>query len=91
MNQLLKDNYEAVVQRGLIKKETTFKEFWEKLNEEFYECHLPYMKKDRTELSKELTDVICVCTNWLIHMGFDPEQLLKENAEKNFERAAKLK
>lgn len=91
MNKLIIRNYKAVVKRGLISPKTTQKEFWLKLNEEVDECHLPYMAKDKEELSKELTDVICVCTNWLTHLGFDIESLLIKNAVKNEQRADKLK
>jgi phosphoribosyl-ATP pyrophosphohydrolase len=87
MKDLIQRNYNAVVARKLISEATTDKQFWEKLSEEYDEVYQPYMKKDRKELSKELTDVMVVCVNWLTHMGFDIPQLLEQNAIKNEERA----
>ena len=86
MKELIQRNYDAVVARKLISESTTDKQFWEKLSEEYDEVYQPYMKRDRKELSKELTDVIVVCINWLTHMGFDIPKLLEQNAIKNEER-----
>jgi phosphoribosyl-ATP pyrophosphohydrolase len=87
MKELIQRNYDVVVARKLISEATTDKQFFDKLTEEYEECYRPYMKKDRAELSKELTDVMVVCINWLTHMGFDIPQLLEQNAIKNEERA----
>jgi phosphoribosyl-ATP pyrophosphohydrolase len=87
MKDLIKRNYDAVVARKLISEATTDKQFYDKLSEEYDEVYMPYRKQDREELSKELTDVMVVCANWLHHMGFDISKLLENNAIKNEERA----
>lgn len=85
MNTLQKRNYDAVVARGLITKETTDKQFLNKLEEDFYEA-MAECDDDTFRLMSELADVITVCTCWMIHRGYDPDVLLRRCAEKNEKR-----
>lgn len=84
MNNIIKRNYDAVVERGLINDRTTDRQFLLKLEEEFIEV---WTEDYMDERAYELIDVIIVCTNWLYHRGYDIEKLLIKCAEKNEKRA----
>ena len=89
--ELFKQNYEAVVKRGLITTSTTDNQFLRKLYEEMAEVYneVPPLGSGNEFLNEELADVITVCCNWLIHRGEDPEKWLKFVLEKNQKRANK--
>jgi len=89
MRKLLKDNYQAVVARGLITAETTNRDFLRKVNEEIGETHKAlYLLEHEKEnnLAEEITDFINVGNNWLINLGFDPDEELKKCLVKNLKR-----
>ena len=86
LESVLQRNYDAVVSRGLISKNTLTYEFLEKLLEEVDEVKIELVMDNKENLASELTDVLCVCSNWLIHKGFNPIELLIKNAEKNEKR-----
>lgn len=89
MNQLLKDNYQAVVDRGLINDKTRDSEFLDKLNEEFQEVFVELVikkNKNPNKLYEEISDLINVCSCWLIHKNQDPENWLKYILDKNIKR-----
>lgn len=90
MNKLLYDNYNAIVNRGFISNTTFDKDFYSKLLEELKELFEELgTYKDQESVNQEITDVINVCNNWLIHNGFDPEIELKKCLEKQLKRLMK--
>ena len=97
MNQLLKENYQADVNRGLITKETTDLNFLNKLKSGTVEVQLEFpittdnviLNKER--LFEEIADCLNVCNNWLIHRGQDPEYWLTVVLKKNKKRVKKSK
>ena len=85
-------NYQAVVNRGLITKKTTDREFCCKANEELSEVHKAlynFENNRENNLDEEITDLANVCLNWLIFRGKNPEEMLKIILEKNEKRAIK--
>lgn len=83
MSNIFERNYKAVVNRGLIKPETTDWHFYLKLIEETDETvsAMGYESKDR--VNEEIADCLNVCANWLIHRGVNIEEILTSIAEKN--------
>jgi len=80
MKDLFKSHYEAIKLRGLITPETAFHEFLNKAEEEL--CEWADSKGDPAEAM----DLICVLSNWMIHNGYDIEELLKENLKVQLNR-----
>ena len=89
MTELLKRNYDAVVKRGLINPQTTSSDFMAKLEEETMEVYVEHMRGNKDKKTIELGDVINTCNNWLIWLGYDPEEILKQVAIKNEKRHGK--
>jgi len=90
IKELIQLNYDAVVLRQLIDENTQDFEFYEKAKEELKEVFTAIMYESEENQAKEWTDLLVVCLNRLTHFKCDIEKLLKENAEKNFERAKAL-
>jgi hypothetical protein len=84
MKDLFKSHYEAIKLRGLITPETSFHEFLNKADEEL--CEFADSKGD----PNEAVDLICVMSNWLIHNGYDLEELLKDNLNVQLNRVMDL-
>ncbi len=84
MIELSKRHYNAIVDRGLIDKNTTFKQFMDKLDEEIFE-----LKNSNTdkEVYHEAMDCICVLTNMLLHYNVDIKAQLIKNIELQEKRA----
>ena len=82
-NKLIKDNYESIVQRGLITPSTTVSDFIEKLDEEVSEL---YHATDPVNEIEELADVILVCLNYAKHFNIDIEKALWEKILTNKKR-----
>ena len=89
MTELQKRNYEAVKSRGLITDKTTDSDFMDKLDEEVMETYREHLRCNKEALLIELGDVINTCNNWLIFMGYDPENILQKVLNKNEKRNGK--
>ena len=63
---IFEQNYKAVQDRGLITKETRNYDFLKKAKEEYEECEKAYLLYDNYNLNEEITDLMNVCSNWLI-------------------------
>ena len=74
MNNIIKENYNATVKRGLITSKTTLLEFTDKLQEEVQEF-LNYTNENN--FKEELSDIILVCLNIAKHYNIDIETELK--------------
>lgn len=81
--KLIKDNYESIVQRGLITPSTTVSDFIEKLDEEVSEL---YHATDPSNEIEELADVILVCLNYARHFNIDIEKALHDKILTNKKR-----
>lgn len=101
MQKLIQQNYDSTIKRGLIKDETVHLDFLEKiyeeyaeLNEEIYEFLDIDMSAKTHKLTKnaalECTDIILTCMNYLVHSGYDPEQLMNEKININYERSMSI-
>ncbi|MCP4987272.1 MAG: hypothetical protein GY928_14835 [Colwellia sp.] len=100
MKDLYKRGYKAVVKRGLINPGTSPDEFFEKLHEEFrevFEALADYndskndnRKKERDHYIEELVDLMTVCVNQMIHLGYNPEKEYLKVIEKNERRAINI-
>jgi NTP pyrophosphatase (non-canonical NTP hydrolase) len=76
--ELLAQNYNSIVKRGLINSETNKRDFIEKLHEEVAEFEYEFNispNKVHTPAKEELTDIILVCLNIASHYEID---ILKE-------------
>lgn len=99
MKELIKQNYESIVKRGLITLNTTTNDFVDKLFEEVSEVdqlclfapeiseHLDIECIDIEKLSYEIADVILTALNFAKHYDIDIERYLKDKIEINFKRA----
>ena len=88
--ELFERNYKAVVNRGLIKKDTTDFQFYSKLIEESKEVFAEMVKQNKEGVNEEVADCLVVCANWLIFRGVKIDEMLIKIAEKNEKRAIKL-
>ncbi len=90
MKALFLRHYEAIKARGFITNNTASIEFVNKIDEEFCEakdeiwnekeCNILHNAKTiDAKTASELMDIICVCANWLIHAGYDINELLEKN------------
>lgn len=84
MNDLIKDNYISIVERGLINSETTIQDFIDKLDEEVKELKESFTNNESTEY--EMADVILVVLNFAHHFGIDIEKAIKFKIEINKKR-----
>lgn len=85
MKDIIEENYNSIVKRGLIKPTTLREEFVNKLLEEVKEFTDVFDEKmliDETELA----DIILVCFNIARHYGIDIEKELKKKIEINKNR-----
>lgn len=85
MNELTKQHYEAICKRGKITPFTTIDDFIMKMYEEIDELS-DYTGIGCNKLSNdavmEVVDVMAVCGNLLTHLGYDVEELYKQNINK---------
>ena len=88
MKDLISDNYQSIVDRGLISPTTTLFEFLDKLEEEVEELEKEALRpKQYSNLPEELADVIMVCLNMAKHYNIDIEQEIKTKIKINKYRA----
>ena len=88
MKELISDNYQSIVDRGLISPTTTLFEFLDKLEEEVKELEKEALRpKQYSNLPEELADVIMVCLNMAKHYDIDIEQEIKNKIKINKYRA----
>lgn len=89
---IYKQNYSAIVSRGLITPETTNRDFLCKLHEEVREVHNALYKLEHGQdnnLIEEITDCINVLNNWLIHAGYEIDIEMEKCLTKNLNRIEK--
>ena len=82
MQELFIRHYKAVCERGLIDHNTTDFEFFQKGKEELSE-----IAESGYEDAQEITDLMCVCANWLIHKGYVLESEVLQNVERQERRS----
>ena len=82
MKYLFNKHYEAIKKRGLIDPFTTVDDFIHKMKEELSEF-------EESHSCDEAMDLICVCTNYLIHQDHDIKKLLKKNLKHQIKRNEK--
>ena len=88
MKDLISDNYQSIVDRGLISPTTTLFEFLDKLEEEVKELEKEALRpKQYSNLPEELADVIMVCLNMGKHYHIDIEKEIKNKIKINKYRA----
>lgn len=86
LQEIMRSNYEAVKNRGLIDEETTLPDFITKLQEEVGE----FIKaKNEQEAAAELADIVGVCLNIASHYEIDIVAALDEMVRRNEMRAQK--
>jgi len=85
MKQLIEDNYNSIVKRGLITPETGTSDFIMKLEEEVQE-YIEAEKFTLPNVNEELADIILVCLNIAKHFDIDIEQELKNKIQINNKR-----
>jgi NTP pyrophosphatase (non-canonical NTP hydrolase) len=98
MKNLINNNYDSIVKRGLITPNTNIFDFLDKLDEEVKEFKDSVVEIANTKLLKnslfdnmneELADIILVCLNIAKHNNIDIEKELKKKIQINYKRAAK--
>ena len=100
MEELFKQHYQAIVDRGLINKNTPHFKFIEKIDEEinelanslsddFFNNAFNEIITLSDESKQEAIDLICVVANMLRFYGIDIESELKKNVEVQQQRALK--
>lgn len=85
MKKLIEQNYQSIVDRGLITNETTFEDFTGKIQEELNELITEGFKGKNMPV--ELSDIILTCLNMAKHYGIDIKAEMKKKIAINFERA----
>lgn len=91
MKEHYQRSYRAQQIRGTIKKTTCIAEFLDKIREEYVEaCEAGIIECNEIDYVNELADIIDVCQNQIIHLGYDPEKIMHENLRKNEARAKKV-
>lgn len=86
MNELLKRNYQAIINRGLITDKTSIEDFYFKAKEELKEISQAIVLQDKDNEIEEWGDLMNVCSNALIFKGINPIEVLTKIAEKNEKR-----
>lgn len=86
MRNLIDDNYDSIVSRGLITNDTTHHDFIDKIKEEVMEVELAVYNRDRFNLKEELADVILTTLNYARHFNIDIEHELKNKIQINKNR-----
>ena len=80
MNKLVTQHYNATSGLGKIDKNTHVGDFIIKMAEELKELQREYFKDYRSDAFKqEAIDLIAAGCNMLKHMGYDVEELYKQN------------
>jgi predicted house-cleaning noncanonical NTP pyrophosphatase (MazG superfamily) len=79
MKELIEENYNSIIKRGLINEKTILQDFLNKLDEEVQE-----FKDDNSY--EELADIILVCLNIARHYNIDIENELINKINKNKNR-----
>ena len=93
MDNIINDNYQSIVDRGLISPTTTLFEFLDKLDEEVKELkysivdYVDYDSQKFNNVKEELADVIMVCFNMAKHYDVDIKQEIKNKIKINKYRA----
>jgi len=88
--KLIKRNYQAVVNRGLINEKTTIIDFIDKMEEEYFEvcnAHKIGENKPNDHMTEEVFDLMVVCINFLVHYNVNLIRGLIKIALKNERRA----
>ena len=84
MEQLINRNNQAIIKRGLITKDTTLDDYFDKLDEEVKEAKEAY---NDDNLAEELSDIKSVCDNILLAMKRNPIIEYEKVVLKNEKRA----
>jgi len=88
--KLIKRNYQAVVNRGLINEKTNIIDFIDKMEEEYFEvcnAHDIGENKPNDHMIEEVLDLMVVCINFLVHYNVNIIRGLIKIAWKNERRA----
>jgi len=85
MKKLIEDNYQSIVNRGLITAQTNERDFILKLEEEVQEF-IEAVNFSMKHEPEELADIILVCLNYANHYNIDIEHELKRKIEINKSR-----
>ena len=95
LKKLIEDNYQSIVDRGLITPSTYYFDFTRKIKEELGELkdaiidYIDYDSESFPNVKEELADVIMVCLNMAKHYNIDIEQEIKNKIEINRKRIKK--
>ena len=89
MDDIINENYQSIVDRGLISPSTSVNDFLIKALEEVDELCNAWKGLDKYNQKEELADVIMVCLNMAKHYNIDIEQEIKNKIEVNKKRALK--
>lgn len=86
MKELIEENYQSIVDRGLIKPNTSMEAFIMKIEEEVQEFIEATQVGTLKEMKEELADIVLTCLNTAKHFGFDIELELNKKIEINKKR-----
>lgn len=87
MKDIIRDNYDSTVKRGLITPRTDNHAFYSKMMEELKEFSDEIFFGTSETRAEELADIILVALNCAKHNGIDIEHELRQKIKKNYERA----
>ena len=92
MKKIIEDNYQSIVDRGLIAPYTNLHNFLHKIKEEVAELEIGVLVDHEREVvsdytKEEIADVIMVCLNMAKHFDIDIEQEIKNKIKVNQQRA----
>ena len=87
MKDLIKRNFQSILDRKLINLDTTPYDFFVKLEEEYNELKIELDKNDHNRMIEELVDIVLVGINFLHYLGIDPKQELLRKININEQRA----
>jgi NTP pyrophosphatase (non-canonical NTP hydrolase) len=87
MKKIIEDNYNSIVERGLITPSTTVADFIDKLDEEISELKDACLDGYWEDICEELADVILTALNFAEHFDIDIKTELNNKIQKNYERA----
>lgn len=86
MKKLIEENYQSIVNRGLINPGTSMNAFIMKIEEEVQEFIEATQVGTLKEIKEELADIVLTCLNTAKHFGFDIELELNKKIEINKNR-----
>jgi len=86
MKKIIEDNYNSIVNRGLISNDTTKIQFINKIFEEVGELEYFYYENNGEIDTLELADIILTCLNMAKHYNIDIESELKRKIKFNQKR-----